>query len=233
MSVSNTHTHTHRYKEGNGEMERTFNEYQRFVYEQKGEAAWTSLAIKRYEHLKMEKGLFTVHSRIDFERKMNALRKRYFRAHFHIAKGCTSVTIPVLNEVKKESMKTALKTAYPFKVTCNVAENKEKSMFLCAPTEIERDRWIRVLTAFDYQDDLTNQMILLFTQSRPDEAWMKDRVQQFMSQIRVNVASKHNLFIRNSRRLSADRMKPGKRGSLHRTIDTMRGFETGNYVYSS
>ena len=52
------------------------------MYEQKGEAAWTSLAIKRYEHLKMEKGLFTVHSRIDFERKMNALERDIFELIF-------------------------------------------------------------------------------------------------------------------------------------------------------
>ena len=215
-------------------MEKTFIEYQRFLYERNGESAWTSLAVKRLEYLqKVEKGLFTVHSRIDFERKMNALRKKYFRAHFHIVKGRTSVTIPVLDEVKRESMKTPLKTAYPFKVTCNIAENKEKSMFLCAPTEIERDRWIRVLTAFDYQDDLSTQMKLLFTQTGPEQTWMKDRIQEFMSQIRINVASKHKLFMRNSRRLSADRMKGKKRGSIHNTIDTMRGFETGNYVFSS
>jgi len=214
-------------------MERTFNEYQRFLYERNGEAAWTPLAVKRFEFLhKVEKSLFNIQSRNDFERKMNLLRKKYFRDHFHIAKGSTFVTIPVLDEIKKESMQTDLKTPYPFKITCNIGENKVKSMFVCAPTEMERDRWIRVLTAFDYQDDLTNQMNLLFTQSGPEQTWMKDRIQDVMNQIRVNVASKHNLFIRNSRRLSANRNVKGRRNSIHNTIDTMRGFESGKYIFS-
>jgi len=219
------------YKSSGDAWDAVYRKYHEFLEEQSGQA-WSALASKKkhFESLQAAVTSSSGSSRATFSNEINRMRSKYFQSQFFIDRGCTSVTIPSLNESTMSDVRTELKTAFPFRVRCETPQNKGHNyIFLCADSKVQRDRWIRAITAFSYHDDLCDKLKTLFTQSAPDESSLRNRIMKLRSQIRHDWFTKNRSTMVRSRgsaskspdRTGRTRRRPARRQTIAQALDEM------------